>query len=326
MKQKRMILLNMAIFCMVLVSFAAVGFSQNYPNKPIRWIMVTGPGGGLDIISRTIQPKLSAGLGQPLVIDNRPGAGTTLGIDLTAKAPPDGYTMVTASQSLTINVSLYKNLPYDTETDLAPVTMMTTSPYVMVLHPSVPAKSLKEFIDLAKANPGKFNYSTTGNGTSSHIMGELFNIMSGVKTVNIPYKGGPPAYLAVVTGEVNFGFQAILSAQPMIKAGKLKAIAVASGKRLSLMPHVPTLSEAGLPGYDVSPWYGILVRAKTPKPIISRLHSELVKVLRMPEITESLSSEGVEIVGNTPEEFSAVIKEEIAKWAKIVKQANIKIE
>ena len=321
-----MVIFRVALFTSVLVFFTGQGFSQGYPNKPIRWIMVTGPGGGLDIVSRTISPKLKENLGQPLVIDNRPGAGTTIGVGLTAQAPPDGYTIVTASQSLTINVSLYNKLPYDTENDLAPVTMMTNSPYIMVLHPSVPAKSLKEFIALAKANPGKFNYSTTGSGTSSHLMGELFNIMTGVKTVSVPFKGGPPAYLAVVSGEVNFGFQAILSAQSMINAGKLRAIAVAGKKRLPLLPDVPTMAEAGLPGYDVSPWYGVLAPAKTPKAIIARLHKEFVKVLSLPEIQKTLAKEGVEVVANTPEEFAAVIKEEIPKWAKVIKQANIKIE
>lgn len=319
-------LFGAALFVPALGLFSGDGFGQSYPEKPIRWIIVTGAGGGVDVLSRTIAPKLSENLGQPLVIDNRPGAGTVIAMDLTAKARPDGYTMVTASQSFTINASFYKKLPYDTENDFAAVTVLTISGHVLVLHPSVPSKSLPELIALAKSRPGQINYGSPGIGTSLHLIGELLNIMAGVNMVHVAYKGGPPLVTGLLSGEVQFAGLPMLTVHPLIEASKLKALAMTGAKRSTVMPELPTISEAGIPGFDVSPWYGVLVPAKTPKPIITRLHTEIVKALRMPEIQKAIARGDEEIVANTPEEFAAILKKETAKWAKVVKDANIKIE
>ncbi len=300
--------------------------ADEYPIKPIRWINPTGPGGGLDIVARIIAPELSTGLGQPVVIDNRPGAATIIAIDLMAKAPPDGYTIVATSGSLTMNAAGKSNLPYDTEKDLAPVTMLSMSPYILVVHPSLPVKSVKELVAYAKDRPGKLNYSCSGIGSPTHILMESVKTVLGINVEPIAYKGGPPAIAAALSGEVQMCFFNPAALASYIKTGRLRALAVGSAKRTSTMPDIPTFAEAGFPGIERAPWYGVHAPARTPKPIIERLNREFVRVLRTANIKEQLLKLDQEIVANTPEEFSAIIKQEIAEWTKLFKETGIKIE
>lgn len=309
----------------IAVGFVQMGAAQTYPNRPIRFVSPYAPGGGTDILARTLAQKLTESIGQSVVVENRPGGGGILGTESVAKSALDGYTILLGSVGpLTVNPSLYAKLPYDTLRDLAPIALISIVPALLAVHPSLPVKSVKELIAYAKARPGQLSFSSSGNGGSGHLAGELFNSMAGVKMVHVPYRGTGPATLAVVAGEVPVSFGVMLSMLPQVHAGRLRGLAVTSAKRSQAAPQLPTVAESGLPGYEYVSWYGVLAQAATPKDIIAKLNAELLKVIRNPDVREKLSAEGGEVVGGTPEEFGAYIREELKRWAKIIKEANIR--
>jgi len=293
-----------------------------YPGKPIRFILPF-PGGATDFLGRVVGQKLSEAVGQPVVIDNRPGAGGNLGIELAAKAAPDGYTIVMVAPNVAISPSLYRSLSYDPVKDFAAITPVATVPMVIITHPGVPANTLKEFIALAKAKPGQLNYGSGGNGTSLHLAGELFKIIAGVNIVHVPYKGASVAMNDVIGGRLESLFIGIPAPAPHVKAGRLRALAVLAPKRSPVLPDVPTAAEAGLPGLDVTTWYGVLAPARTPKEIITRLNREIVTIMNSADTKERLAVVAAEPSTSSPEAFSAYIKQEIAKWGKIVRAAGL---
>ena len=322
----RRLIFGLSVLVLSFVIFANIDSevsAQNYPNKPIRFIVPFAPGGIADVVARIITPKLSESLGQPIVIDNRGGAGGTLGTDIAAKSLPDGYTFVVPAASHTTTPSLYSKLSFDPVKDFVAVAQVVSAPWALVVHPSVQAKSVKEFIELAKSKPGQLNFGSAGNGSSNHLAGELFNIMAGVKTVHVPYKGSGPAMVDLLGGHLSFMFDAINTSIEHIQAGNLRPLAVSTLKRSRIAPDLPTISESGVPGYESATWIGILAPAGTPKEIVTRLNNEIVKVLKLPEIRDRLSKQGTEPVGSTPEEFDKFVKAEIAKWAKVIKDAGI---
>jgi tripartite-type tricarboxylate transporter receptor subunit TctC len=319
-------LLLIAVCAAALHAVAAVA-ADTYPVKPVRLIVPFPPGGPADALARMVGDKLSASLGQSVVVDNRPGAGGNIGMELAAKAAPDGYTLVLApAGNLTVNPSLYRNVPYDVGRDFAPVTVIAAVPNILVVNPAVPAHTLAELIAYAKANPGKLNFSSPGAGSGAHLAGELLKSSAGIEAVHVPYSGIAPATTAVVAGDVQLMFAGAPSALPQVSAGKLRALAVASPKRIAAAPALPTLDESGLPGFDVTSWYGIVVPAATPPAIIERLQREIATALDKPDVRAKLAALGAEPIGNTPAEFGVMIKSETAKWSKIVKDANIKAE
>lgn len=318
------------IFCAalssVLVSSPALvraADAQNYPSKPVRVIAPSSPGSGVDIVSRLVAQKLGANLGQQVVVENRAGAGGNLGAEIAAKAAPDGYTLFMATPSHAINPALYRKLNYDSIRDFAPVGLVMTGQYVLVAHPSLPAKSVKELIALARARPGQLNYASAGNGNATHLAGELLKSLARIDIVHVAYKGSGPALVDLISGQVHFMFPNLVNSLPHIAAGRLRALAVTGAKRATAAPHIPTLIEAGVPGYTVMSWYGLLAPAGTPQAVVGRLNSELVKVLRSPDVKERLAGQGADPAGGSPEEFSAFLKEEIAKWGKVVREAGI---
>jgi tripartite-type tricarboxylate transporter receptor subunit TctC len=302
---------------------ATAAQAADYPTKPIRMLVGFAPGGGTDTTARPIAAKLGDALGQQVIVDNRPGAAGNIAAEITANAAPDGYTILMATiASLAINPSLYSKLPFDPEKDLAPVIQAVDSTNILSLHPSVAANSVKELIALAKQKP--LNYGSSGVGGTGHLAGELFNVMAGTKMSHVPYKGGGPAMVDLVGGNIQLVFATAASAVPQIKAGKIKGIAVTTAKRSGLMPELPTISEAGLKGYEANNWYGIVVPAKTPKPIVARLNAEVAKILNMPDIKQFLFNMGLDVAPGTPETFGAYIRSERAKWAKVVKASGAK--
>jgi tripartite-type tricarboxylate transporter receptor subunit TctC len=302
---------------------AGAACAADYPVKPIRMIVGFAPGGGTDTTARAIGNKLSERLGQQIIIDNRPGAAGNIATDLVAHANPDGYTILMGTiAALAINPSLYGKLPFDPQKDLTPIIQAVDSTNILSLHPSVPAHNVKELIALAKTKP--LNFGSSGVGGTGHLAGELFNTMAGVKMTHVPYKGGGPAMVDLIAGQVELVFATAASAVPHIKAGKIRGIAVTTAKRSALMPDLPTISEAGLPGFDANNWYGLMAPAKTPRPIINRLNAEVGKVLAMPEVKDFLFHQGLDPAAGTPEKFGAYIKAEQAKWAKVVKASGAK--
>ena len=312
------------LLALSLVAFWGAADAQDYPNKPIKFIVPYPPGGGTDVIARILQEPLAAELGQPIIIDNRGGAAGNLGTDLAAKAPADGYTILFTLSSHTINPKLYDKLPFDVERDFAAVSLATLVPQILVAHPSVPANDVKELIALAKVNPGKLNYASVGTGSPGHIAGELFKLKTGVDIVHIPYKGGGPAVIDTIGGQVQLLFVTMPAAWQHVKAGKLKALAVTSAKRTVTAPDVPTIGESGVPDYVVDSWYGALAPAKTPPAVIAKLNAAFAKVLDNPQIKERLLAQGAEAAPSSPAEFDRRIKEELAKWDAVIKTAKIK--
>ena len=310
----------------VLVGAGEVAFAQGYPSKPIRIIVGFAPGGATDLMARLIGQKLSESLKQPVVVENHPGAGTSIAINFVSKAAPDGYTLLKASFSLTINPSLYPNQPYDVIKDFEPITRTASMPMHLVVHPSLPVKSVKELIALAKSKPGKLDYASAGVGSADHLAGELFKSMAGVDIVHVPYKGTAPALNDVLAGIEPIIFEAFPPLLPHIKAGKLRYLAVCGPKRNPLFPDVPTVSEAGVPGYEITTWVGISAPKGTPKEIVTLLNREIVKILDMPDIKEKFANMGADTAGSAPEEFSAFIQAEVKKWSKVIKDAKIKVE
>ena len=303
----------------------AVSFAADYPNRVIRLIVPYAAGGATDVTSRTIAPRLSDKLGQQVVVDNRPGGAAIIGMNLVAKAPADGYTLLMATIAFGANPALYAKLPYDPLKDFAPVSLVTTVPTVLAIHPSIPARSVRELIALAKAKPGSLNFASAGNGTINHLAPELLKYMTGTKMVHVPYKGGSFVVTAVMSGEVSMAFATTPTSLEFFKQGRLIPLAVSGTQRVPALPDVPTLGET-VKGFDAVEWQGIVVPAGTPKEIITLLHKEIVASLADPAVRERILAQGSIIVGSTPEQFDAHIKAEIAKWAKVAKETGIKAD
>lgn len=301
-------------------------FGQAYPSKPIRIIIAQAPGSATDVVSRVIGNKLGESLGQPLVVDARPGAGGTLGTELAAHAAPDGYTLFMANNSTHgSNPALYAKLPYDAVRDFAPIIFVAATPYVLTVHPSLPVTTVKQLIALAKSKPGQINYASAGNGSTHHLSGELLKTMAGIDIVHIPYKGTTPAITALLSGEVSIMFATVTGIQPHIKSGKARALAVTTPKPSGMMPGVPTVAET-LPGFEMLSWFGLLAPAGTPAAIVSRLNADTAKVLALPDVKSVLNAQGLEVRSGTPEQFGDYIKREIAKITKLAKATGIKAE
>ena len=312
---------------MLAAVFAAAAVqAQDYPSRPIRYIVPFPPGGSSDLIARAIAPHLGERLGQPVVVENKPGAGGMIGVDLVAKATPDGYTIgLAAAGALSSNISLYPSMPFDPQKDLAPVTMLAMIPFFLVAHPSQPA-TVTQLIEAAKAKPGAIAIGYGGNGSTMHLAGELFNMMAGVKLQPVPYKGSGPVSTDVLAGQVPLGMVDVPSAISQVRAGKMRALAVTSKRRISAAPDVPTLEEAGVPGYEAIGWFGTVAPAHTPARIVNRLNREIAAVLQAPEVRTRALDAGTEPFTDTPQEFAALIREETVKWAKVIKAAGIKLQ
>src|SRR5262245_16164118 len=314
---------------LLLAASAAAGAQQDYasyPSRPVRLIDPYAPGGGSGLIARLVGAKLSEAWGRQIVVDNRPGAAAAIGTEIAARSAPDGYTLcMGTSGSIAISPNMNK-VPYDPVKDLIPITQTSAQVMVVVLHPSLPIGSVKELVAQARAQPGKLIYASSGTGGSGHLAVELFQSLAKVNMTHVPYKGNGPAVLAQVSGEVQLGFNNILAVLPHVQSGRLKAIAVTSAKRALTLPEIPTIAEAGVPGYEATSWNGIFAPAKTPRPIIDKIHAEVVKILTTPDIREKLIAAGSDPVGNTPEEFLAYVKAELARWGKVIRENNIRGE
>jgi tripartite-type tricarboxylate transporter receptor subunit TctC len=320
---KRLAALALAAFCAIAAPLVQ---AQKFPERPIRFIVPFPPGGGNDILARVIAPKMAEFLGQPVIIDNRAGAGGNIGADIAAKSPPDGYTIVIASNQVTMNPALYARLPFDIEKDFEPIALAASVPMVLVVHPSVAARNLSEFVALAKANPGKLNYSTPGTGTPQHIAFEVFNHAAGIKITHVPYKGTGPAIADLIGGQVQSAFGTMASLEQHVKAGKLRALAVATPKRSQAMRDVPTVAESGFPGYDVSLWYSILAPAGTPKEIVARISGDIAKTLALPEVRDKLVAQGFDVSYLNPEQMSELMRRDTARWGKSLREIGLTLD
>jgi tripartite-type tricarboxylate transporter receptor subunit TctC len=309
------------LFALACMSTAA---AQTYPSKPIRFIVPFPPGGGNDTMARAFGQKMSEGFAQPIVIDNRPGAGGNIGAETAARALPDGYTVFLGGVgSHGINPNLQLKLPYDPLKDFAPISLIASAPLVIVVPPSLPIKSVSDLVQLAKARPGELNYASSGTGTIAHLSAELLNSMAKIKLEHVPYKGTGPALTDLLAGRVQVMFNSAVSILPQVRSGKLRALAMTAAKRSAAMPDLPTVAESGVPGYEAASWYGVLAPAGTPRPIMEKLNSEIVRIARTPEVRERLAADGADPVGSSPEEFAAYIKLELARWARVIDQARI---
>ncbi len=318
---KRLILHALLLFA------APYAAAADYPAKPIRLVVPFGAGSNTDILARTMAARMAESWGQQVVVDNRPGAGGNIGTDLVAKAPPDGYTIVLGAASvLAINQSLYSQMPYDSATAFAPITNMVKTTNVLIVSPSLPAKSVKELIAYGKANPGKLTYASAGAGGTIHLSAELFKSMAGVSMEHVAYKSSPLAHIDMISGQVHAMFDAMPTALPQVKAGKLRPLAVTTAKRSAQLPELPTIAEAALPGYEAAGWFGFAAPAGTPRDVVNKLNREIVRILKLPDVRERLVAQGAEPVGDSPEEFATFIKAEAAKWGKVIKTRNLKIE
>ena len=316
-----------ALAMLALAGWCAGAFAQDWPSKPIRFIAPNLPGGPTDILARMIGQKLAETLGQPVVVENRAGAAGNIGTEAAAKAPPDGYTLVTGNNAtFGANVSLYKRLGFDPVRDFAPVVLVAAQPNILVVHPSLPVTSVKELIALAKARPGQLNYSGSGMGAAAHLAAELFKSMTGTSIVHIPYKSAAPALTDLIAGETQLMFATSLSVMPHIKASRVRALAVTTAKRSRFLPELPTIAEAGVPGFEASTWHGVLVPAGTPVVIVDRLNTEINRILQLVDVRERLAAMGAEIVGGSAKEFADHIQREIPKWAKVVKSIGVQLE
>jgi tripartite-type tricarboxylate transporter receptor subunit TctC len=317
---------TLVLIALVLGSFAAAAQTDPYPTRPIRLLLPFPPGGSVDTVARVIGPVLAASVGQPVVVENRAGASGSIGTAEAARAKPDGYTLLLNTIPFVANVGLYQHLPYDPIRDFAPVSLLCSSPAVLVVHPSVPARSVAELLALARAKPGVLNYSAAGAGTNPHMAGELFNMLGGVDIVAVQYKGGGPALVAVLGGEVGITFQNISEAVPHVSSGRLRALGVTSTRRAAALPDVPTLAEAGVPGYEFTTWHGVLAPRATPPRIVDLLSAKLAQVLRSPEVAPRFAQMGLDIIASSPAEFSAHLGKELDKWGKLVRERHIKVE
>jgi tripartite-type tricarboxylate transporter receptor subunit TctC len=310
-----------------LLAWAGMPAAQTYPVKPVRLVIPYPPGGGSDTIGRPLAQKLGEGLGQQVVVENRGGANGNIGMEAVARSAPDGYTLVFAlSAQLAINPGLYQKLPYDPLRDFAPITLLGEGGYILVVHPSLPAKSVKELLALAKARPGQIAYSSSGNGSGGHLAIELLNSMAGIRMLHVPYKGGGPALMDLIAGQVQVLFATQLASWPHVQSGRVRALAVSTAKRPASVPDLPTVSEAGLPGYDSGVWYAVLAPAGTPRDIISRINGEVVRALKQPDYRGLLVNNTIEPIGSPPERLTQYIKSELAKWARVIKAADVRID
>jgi tripartite-type tricarboxylate transporter receptor subunit TctC len=314
--------------CVIAVAIMLAGnaFAQDYPNKPIRFILCYPPGGNSDVLARPLANELTKSLGQPIVIDNKPGGGATIGADFTAKSAPDGYTIVMLLPAHAANATLMSKLPYDTIKDFASITLLTTAPLVVEVNAQSPLRTVQELISAAKANPGKLNYASVGPGNASHLAVELFKSMVGIDLIHIPYKGSGPAIVALLGREVEVFFDGLGSSLPQIQAGKFRALAVSTATRSRSLPDVPTVMEAGVPGYEVYTWFAMFAPARTPAPIIQKLNAEFVKALRVPAVKASFEASGYDIIGSTPAQLDALMRDEIVRWGKVIKDAGVTID
>ena len=308
----------------LIATAAPEALAQKYPTGPIRIVVPFTPGGGTDILSRIIAQKLNESWGQPVVVENRPGAGGTVGTAIVAKAVGDGQTLLVMPAGYAGNPSLYKNLPYDQNRDLAPVSLLASGPLVLVVHPSLPVRSIKEFVAFVKARPGEINFGTPGAGTLPHLSAELFNSMNKIRMVQIPYKGAGAAVTDVLAGRVPVYFMNILQSLSLIKAGKLRALGVTTPKRSPIAPEIPAIAEAGLKGYDMTNWYGMLAPSSTPREVTAKLNGEVSRILKLPELTSRLAQDGMTVVASTPAEFGEFLARETAKFSKVIESAGIK--
>jgi tripartite-type tricarboxylate transporter receptor subunit TctC len=323
MAARRTASVRFVLLLLVLTPAPAGAATESFPVKPIRFISPFAAGGGNDTISRVLTQATAKNIGQAIIVDNRPGANTIIGMEVVAKAPPDGYTLIMTSSSLAINAALYPKLPYDSARAFAPVSLIASSPLIVVVHPSLPARSIRELIALAKAKPGELFYPVSGVGNISHLAGELFNMLAGLKLVSVPYKGSAPGMNDLLAGRLTVGFNSALVATLHVKSGKLRALAVTGSSRTSAMPDLPTVAQSGLPGYEASTWYGVLAPAGTPSPIVQRLSVEFGRALNADEVKGGLLAQGLDVVGSTPEQFAAHIRTEMSKWAKVVKATGM---
>ena len=313
-----------ALTCVTSLSLAQT--AANFPNRAIKILVPFAPGGSSDLLARLVAQRMTATWGQPVIVENKPGAGATLGADQVAKAPPDGYTLLLAATHHTIAQNVFKNLPYDIGRDFAPVSVIALIPNMVVINAKIPANTIQEFVALAKAQPGKLNYGSAGSGTAHHLIGEMFNLQAQTEIVHIPYKGSAPAISDLVSGQVQLMFDTITAGLPQVTAGKTRALAVTTAKRSSALPDVPTLNETILPGFDVGTWFGLLAPAKTPSDIVNKLSAEVTKIVNIPEVRSQLLATGAEPVGNTSAEMSAQIKKELESFAALLKQIKLTVE
>lgn len=318
-------------FCgWLLVLCCALGVilpaDAQYPTRPVRLVLAFPPGGGTDTLGRILGPRMAQGLGQQVVVENRPGGGANIGAEIAAKSPPDGYTMFMATTAHSVSATLYTKLGYNLVKDFAPVVLLASTPNLVVVHPSVPVKSIKELIAFAKARPGQLDFASSGSGSQPHLAGELFNSMAGTKMFHIPYKGGGPAVTALVSGEAAVGFATAPSVVNFVKSGQLRGLAITSLQRSPLLPDLPTVNEAGLRGYEAGPWYGFLVPTGTPREAIMRLNAESLKAMTFPEVKERMAATGLTPLGSTPDEFGALVRSEVEKWGKVVKATGMSVD
>ena len=311
----------------LLASPSAHAQTTDYPAKPIRMIVPSAPGSGPDTMARAVGQQLSAMLGQPVVVENRGGAGGSIGGEAAAKAPADGYTLIMASAgSHAVNVGLYPKLGYDPLRDFAPISLVSQAPNLLIVHPSLPVKSVKDLIALARAKPGALSFGSGGNGSTAHLSGELFKMLAKVDMVHVPFKGAPGSVLAVMSGEVGLAFPNLPPALPQVRTGKLRGVAVTTAKRFAALPEIPTVAESGVAGYEARAWFGLLAPAGTPRPIVTRLNAAVVKIVRSAEMRDRLLADGAEAIGSTPEEFTAVMKTDIAKWSGVIRASGAKAD
>ena len=314
------------LFTLTLMWGALAANAQSFPTKPIKVVVPFPAGGTVDFFARVVSTKLSESLGQPVLVENRAGAGGNIAVEAVVKSPADGYTLLMGSEIVAINTSLYSRLSYDPIKDLTPITLVGTVPNILIVNPALPANSVKELIALATKTPGKISFASTGQGTSSHLSSELFKLMANVDITHIPYKGGPPAVADLIGGQVNMMFINMPTGIGHVKSGKARILAVSSLRRVSQLPEVPTVDQAGLKGYDTQAWSGLYAPAGTPPEVIAKLNAEVVKILKMPAVREQLAAQGAEPVGDSPEEFARFMRDEIAKWAKLIKISGAKVE
>ena len=314
---------SLVLLCTVLAAVATPAGAQQYPTRAVRVIVASSPGSGVDIVSRIVALKLSAGLGQQVIVDNRAGAGANLGAEIAAKAPADGYTLLMGTPAHAINVSMYSGLNYDIIRDFTPVSLVSTGQYVVIVHPSVPARTVKALIALARSKPGELAYGSAGPGNSTHLAGELFNSMAGTRMLHVPYKGSGPGLIDLISGQLQLMFANLTAGLPHMRSNRVRALAVTGPVRTSLLPDLPTVAESALPGYAVTSYFGILVPTGTPATIIAKLNAEIIKALRAADVQATLATEGAEAAGGSPEEFAAFIRSEITRWTAAVKTAGL---
>lgn len=312
----------LAVWALMLSGATA---AQSYPVKTVRMVVGFPPGGPTDVLARIVSQKLGEAWGQQVIVDNRAGASGMIGAELVARAAPDGYTLLMVPVTFAVTPSLFSKMNYDSERDFAAVAQVAAAPFILVVHPTLPVKSVKELVALTRARPGQLNYASASTGGMPHLAGELFNLMAGVKMVHVPYKGAAPATTDLLAGQVQLMFNNMLSAMPQVKSGRLRALAVTSTRRSNALPELPAIAET-LPGYEASGWYGLLAPAATPREAVARINGETSRIMKLPEVAQRLAGDGVEAVGTTPEQFSAYLRAEIAKWGKIVKTAGIKAD